>query len=389
MVGREALPKRGLAMNLYRRCCGGGSVQHERGGAGPGGEGGDAHARITPGGPQNGAAEQRVLVLPVVPVHTRRNRIVRFGQKAFFDVGQGDHTAFAIRFDGENRVFPGLQEDLAGRAVLVEGAAERTFREQGQRQATGDEMSLGTLPLALRDRVFVPFRVAASIYTVVRAVYEGREVPEPGVADLLIAEKRVILHIAEEGMNEDKARALLDAPQDSIASGACQAGPSVEAGDNHDLERRRACQVFLHIAVDDTEVISVAAVHMVIVVPNAPAVDVPVTVNADGGGLKVEALHQLHHVPAKLDGRNEEAFDGATRQLCRPVYVGGDDRGGIGDVVLVERTAAGRRSHDATFHGSPLAERGGAHGDQDGDQCGKATEVHYVTPDKFFLAPPG
>ena len=55
----------------------------------------------------------------------------------------------------------------------------------------------------------------------------------------------MVLHIAEEGMNEYEAGALLDAPEDRVAGRTCQAGPAVETGDDQDIEGRRPGQVLL------------------------------------------------------------------------------------------------------------------------------------------------
>src|SRR5262249_42759456 len=92
---------------------------------------------------------------------------------------------------------------------------------------------------------------------------------------------------------------------------------------------------------DSAKVVSIAAIFMTVVIADAPTVDVPTAIDRICGWIESEALHQLNHVSAVLNRRNEEAFDRTLRQLCGPRHVRRHHRGGIGDVIVRERASAG------------------------------------------------
>src|SRR3712207_7553556 len=52
-----------------------------------------------------------------------------------------------------------------------------------------------------------------------------------------VALEGVPLHVAEEGVEQDEAGALADAPEHRVARGPGHARPAVEAGDDQHLER--------------------------------------------------------------------------------------------------------------------------------------------------------
>jgi hypothetical protein len=171
----------------------------------------------------------------------------------------------------------------------------------------------------------------------------------------------VPFNVAEEGVEQDEAGALSDAPQHRVARRAGHARPAVEPRDDQHLERGGAGQVALDVAVDDLEVVAVAAVGVVVVVADAPAVDVPVAVDGDGRRGELKALHQLDHVAAVLDRGDEEALDGAARELPRPGHVRRRDLGRVGDVVLVEVAPADPRR--------PRPAGGRERGEDEGGEC--------------------
>ena len=290
--------------------------------------------------PEDRAREQGVLVLPVVPVDFRLHGVDALRRKTLLDVAERDHAPLAVILHGHHRVFARFNEHVAARPVLIKRAADVSFGQKLKRQPVGDEMFLAQFPLSFRHGVLVDFRVAALRDRVVRHADQRRDVPETRVRFHFVALERVSLHVADERMQEDETSALLHAFENRVARRARHARPAVEAGNDHHLEGRIARQVFFDVAVNDLKVVAVATVLMPVVVANAPAVGVPVAVNRNGGRLQREALHQLYHVAAILDRRNEEPFDGAARKPCRPLDVGRDDLGRIGDVVFVKRAPA-------------------------------------------------
>ena len=279
----------------------------------------DAQVSLLARRPQDGSREKGVLVLPVVPVGAGLHRVDGLGNQAVAHGGEGHHAALPVGA-GRDHGKPGrLDRDVAARLVAVEAAAARPRGQQGEVEALGDRVRPRP-PLRLHDRLPVELRVAAVADAVVGHAHERRDLPDALVALRLVAEEGVPLHVADEGVEQHEPRPLADPPQDRVARLARVAGPAVEARDHQHLERLRAGELLLDVAVDDAKVVLVPAQHVVavVVVADAPAVDVPAAVDGHRGGLEGEPLHQLDHVAPLRHGRHEEAADRARRGASSP-----------------------------------------------------------------------
>ncbi len=294
----------------------------------------DAQVSLLARGPQDGSREKGVLVLPVVPVRAGLHRVDGLGNQAVAHGGEGHHPALPVGAGGDHGKPGRLDDDVASRLVAVEAAATRPRGQQGEVEALGDRVRPRP-PLRLHDRLPVELRVAAVADAVVGHAHERRDLPDAKVALLLVAQERVPQHVSDEGVEQHEARPFADPPQDRVARLAGVARPAVEARDHQHLERLRARELLLDVAVDDAKVVLVPAQHVVavVVVADAPAVDVPAAVDGHRGGLEGEPLHQLDHVAPLRHGRDEEAADGPAGERLRPGHVRRHDLGRVGDVV--------------------------------------------------------
>ena len=306
--------------------------------------------------PQHGAREEGVLVLPVVPIGAGLHRVDGLGDEAVAHRGEGHHAAPAVRAGRDHGEPARFDRHVALRLVLVEAAAARARGQEVEVEAVGDRVRPRP-PLAFRDGLPVGLGIPAVAHPVVGHADERRDLPDPLVALLLVAEEGVPLHVPHEGVEEHEPGPLAHPPQDRVAGPAGVTRPAVEAGDHEHLERLLAQQLLLDVAVDDPEVVPVAAEDMVAVVPiaDAPAVHVPAAVDRDRGRLEGEPLHQLDHVAALGDRGHEEPPDGPAGQPLRPRYVRRHDRGREGDVVA----DGGRRRTAQPGHGARQRQESG------------------------------
>ncbi len=275
-----------------------------------------------------------MLVLPVVPVRAGLHRVDGLGDEPVAHRGEGHHAALPVGAGRDHGKPRRLDHDVASRLVAVEAAAARPRGQQGEVEALGDRVRPRP-PLPLHDRLPVELRVAAVADAVVRHAHERRDLPEALVALFLVAEEGMPQHVTDEGVEQHEPRPLAHPPQDRVARLSRVTGPAVEARDHQHLERLCARELLLDVAVDDAKVVLVPAQHVVavVVVADAPAVDVPAAVDGHRGGLEGEPLHQLDHVAPLRHGRDEEAADGPAGECLRPGHVRRHDLGRIGDVV--------------------------------------------------------
>jgi hypothetical protein len=282
--------------------------------------------------PQYGPRDEGVLILPVVPVRMGLHGVDGLGDEAVAHGREGHDTAPAVgtrRDDGEP---PGLDRHVAPGLVSIEAAAPRAGGQEVQVEALHERVGPRP-PLSRDDRVPVRLGIPAVAHPVVRHSDEGRDLPDPLVALGLVADERVPLHVAHEGVEEDEPRSLKDAPEDRVARPPRVARPAVEAGEDHHLEGLRSRELLLDVAVHRPQVVSVPAELVPVEVADPPAVDVPAAVDGDRGRLEGEPLHELDHVPALGDGGDEEAADGPAGKLRRPRDVRRHDLGRVDDVV--------------------------------------------------------
>ena len=115
--------------------------------------------------------------------------------------------------------------------------------------------------LAFGDRVPVELGIAALAHAVVRHVHERRDLPDPRVALGLVAQERVALHVADERVEQHEARALAAPGAGSRrASARVKRDQPFRPGITSTSNGLALRQLLLDVAVDDPEVVAVAAV---------------------------------------------------------------------------------------------------------------------------------
>ena len=178
-------------------------------------EGTEADRSLPARRPEDGAREEGVLVLPVVPVGAGLDGVDRLGDEAVAHRREGHDPAPSVGAGGDHGKPRRLDRDVAARPVAVEAAAPRARGQQGEVKALGDGVRPRP-PLGLHDRLPVDLGVATVADAVVRHAHQRRDLPDPLVALGLVAEEGVALHVAHEGVEQHEARPVLHAPQDRV-----------------------------------------------------------------------------------------------------------------------------------------------------------------------------
>src|SRR6185503_21101948 len=101
---------------------------------------------ISSGGPQESTSQQRVLVLPVVPVDLVFDRVDALRSEAFFNVRHCHDASVAVIADAEDRLISGLDQNVAFRLIPVKRSADRSFRKELEWQPFSNEVSVAGFP---------------------------------------------------------------------------------------------------------------------------------------------------------------------------------------------------------------------------------------------------